>query len=452
RVRVAPVMALAGTLAACGTYDARQSAPPATLPPVAYTAVVPPAAAPVVPPVAVPPAAPTTMSGQCTDRKSPQMLTFTHKGTPDQTITIAAVGDVLLHDSLQIQASKRRDGFSSLWAPVADLIAAADISFANFEGVAAADVTKKGTPSKPVGKIYDGAVYTGYPRFNAHPSVVKDLKKAGFDILQTANNHSLDRKSLGVDGTIDAITEAKLPWTGTRHSNNMSAPWHTVTPVIKNGRRYNVAWLACTYGTNMIRDTYKQVLHCYKDRAEVLAIIRDLSQRPDIHAVIATPHWGDEGAHKPNGKECKLAGEMAEAGATAIVGTQPHVMQPIEKLVTVNGREVPVAYSIGNFVSNQTALSARSSIILLLGLAPRSDIDKLAVTSVGWIPIRMVKDKGHQRAVAIDRFSGGITHRAHLLKHLPEGNLHPPSAPFWPPGFGETREAPGPIAAKSKNQ
>lgn len=431
-------VAISGSLAAC---TAREAAPVRAV--TAPATAVPPAVpySGFTPPMVAPPAKPAPgIAG-----KSTPMLTFNHRGNPDEIVTIAAVGDVLLHDSLQIQASKRPDGFSSLWAPVADLIAAADISFANFEGVAAADVTKRGKLAKPVGKIYDGAVYTGYPRFNAHPSVLKDMKQAGFDIVQTANNHSLDRQSLGVDGTIDAIAEAKLPWTGTRHSNNMDAPWHTVTPVTKNGRQYNVAWLACTYGTNMIRDKYKQVLHCYRDRAEVLAIIRDLSQRPDIHAVIATPHWGAEGAHLPNKKETVMAREIVEAGATAIVGTQPHVMQPIEKLVTADRREVPVAYSIGNFVSNQTALSARSSVILLLGLAPRADNGKLAVSELGWIPIRMVKDKGHQRAVAIDRFSGGITHRAHLLKHLPEGNLHPPSTPFWPRPVR-------PVAAKGTNQ
>ncbi len=360
------------------------------------------------------------------------MVTFSQPGKPEDMVTLAAVGDVLLHDTLQQQAAKRPDGYGSLWAPVADLIAAADVSFANFEGVAAEGVTREGTRVTGLETIYDGNVYSGYPRFNAHPSVLGDLKKVGFDVLLTANNHALDRGSPGVDGTIDALGAADLAWTGTRSRKDMTRPWHAITRISKGGRQYNIAWLGCTYGTNMIQDRYRQVLHCYRDRAEVLAIVRDLSGRPDIHAVIVTPHWGDEDAHLPNTRETILARDLARAGATAIVGTQPHVMQPIEKLVTADGREVPVAYSIGNFVSNQVTLAERSSVILLLGLAPRADTGKLAVARLGWIPIRMVKEPGYQRAVAIDRTSDGEANRAHLLEHLPEGNLHPPSTPFWP--------------------
>lgn len=365
------------------------------------------------------------------------MLNFDHKANRGELITLAAVGDVLLHDSLQKQAARVPGRFYSLWSPVADLIGAADVAFANYEGVAAANITPKGKRVRlPRATVYDGEVYSGYPRFNAHPSVLRDLKRAGFNVLLTANNHSLDRFAPGVDGTAEAIADLKLAWTGTKSRRNMSRPWHAVTPVVKDGKRYNIAWLGCTYGTNKINDRHRQVLHCYRDRTEVLNIIRKLSQDPDIHAVIATPHWGDENVHTPDIKECVMARDMADAGATAIIGTQPHVMQPIEKLVAADGREVPVAYSIGNFVSNQKGLAARSSIILLLGLSPRADNGKLAVASLGWIPIRMVKRPGILRAEAIDRGTGGEAYRAHLLEHLPAGNLLPPTAPFWPTPAG----------------
>jgi len=80
---------------------------------------------------------------------------------------------------------------------------------------------------------------------------------------------------------------------------------------------------------------------------------RELSRRPDIHAVMVTPHWGIEYQHKPERKQVEWGKDIAEAGATAIIGQHPHVMQPFDKITTSDGREVAIAYSLGNFVSGQ---------------------------------------------------------------------------------------------------
>ena len=136
------------------------------------------------------------------------MITFKGPVRVPELVTIAAVGDVLLHDSVQRFAGNRRDGFMSLFGPVTDLIQGADIAFANLEGPAAAGITKSGRATAPPQRLWDRWVYTGYPMFNYHPSIVRDLKTAGFDVLQTANNHSMDRFAVGVDKTIDVIEDA----------------------------------------------------------------------------------------------------------------------------------------------------------------------------------------------------------------------------------------------------
>ncbi len=362
---------------------------------------------------------------------SPAAISFKSCAEPAKTLTVAAMGDVLLHDMVQKWGAQQKDGYAGLFRPVEDIVKAADIAFANLEGPAAEGVASNGKEVRPPATLYDKSVYKGYPMFNYHPSIVTDLKNAGFDILQTANNHSLDRHQLGADRTIDAIKKAGLAFTGTRHRENMNAPWHTVTPVKAAGGSFNIAWLGCAYGTNEIPDRANQVLNCYAHSQQIVAMVKDLAAKPDIHAVIFVPHWGAEYQHKPDARQTALAREVLDAGGTAVIGTHPHVIQPFEKYTTKDGRETLIAYSLGNFVSNQIGLPRRSTAILLLGLVPGSS-GKLAIANLGWVPLWM-QVRGGFYAEAIERSKDPVSkeHRAHLLRLLPEGNLHPATTKFW---------------------
>ncbi len=320
--------------------------------------------------------------------------------------------------------------------PVADIIRSADIAFANLEGPAAEGVASNGKEVRAPATRYDKSVYRGYPMFNYHPSIVSDLKRIGFRILLTANNHAMDRHQLGVDKTIAAIKAAGLAYTGTRSRDDMNAPWFTITPVKVGEATYNIAWLGCAYGTNGVPDPQNQVLKCYDQRDEVLTTIKQLAERKDVHAVFFVPHWGIEYQHKPEDRQVALAHDVLDAGATAVIGTHPHVLQPFEKYMTKDGRETVIAYSLGNFVSNQIGLPRLSSAMLLLQLAPDGK-GKLQMAALGWIPIRMQVRNGF-RVDAVDRLKGtdGKDSRAHLVRHLPEGNIHPPSTPFATPAAG----------------
>lgn len=392
------------------------------------------AAEPAPPPVVAEPPAPEPPKA-CVNpdlESSPggAMITFSTPMIPGQAVTIAAVGDVLMHDPLQAYAAKQPDGFRSQLARVADLLRAADLTFANLEGPAAANVYNTGREAKEPAGRYDGRVYSGYPMFNYHPSLVADLKDAGIDVLLTANNHALDRQSLGVDRTIEAIQAAGLPYTGTRHRGQMDAPWYAVTPATVGGVTYNVAWLGCTYGTNEIPDPNHQVLYCYEQQDEVLATIRALAARPDIAAVFLVPHWGREYRHDPNPPQRKLALAALEAGATGVIGTHPHVLEPFETHLTADGRETFVAYSLGNFISGQSSLARRTSVILLLALMPDGH-GKLAMSDLRFIPTHVVPEDGGYFVEAIDRAGRGLKSRELALQFLPAGNLHPPTTPYW---------------------
>lgn len=337
----------------------------------------------------------------------------------EEPITLAAVGDVLLHDAFQEWAAQQAQGYYAAMAPVADLMQAADITVANLEGPAAKNLTGLGreevaTPAT----IYDGKAYRGYPLFNYHPSIVSDLRKLGVDVLQTANNHSLDRGSLGADRTIDAIDNVGLARTGTRRALEWSKDydWSATFTVMRGETEYTFAFLACTYGTNGVPDKKGQVLHCYDQRDEVLANIRKLRADPNIAAIVVLPHWGKEYEPLQENMQAGLAQDMAEAGATAIIGTHPHVVQPEAMLTTRDGRTVPVLYSLGNFISRQIGLPRLTTVIYMLGFQPGED-GKLSVTQTGWIPLRM-KTEGTMRIDPLDRIPEfeAAPYLAHLLE------------------------------------
>ena len=351
-------------------------------------------------------------------------LTFTRACVPGDSVTISAVGDLLLHHELQIQAYAAPDGFLSVWGEVRDLLALADISYANLEGAVATGLNRNGHAVTDPGKVFDREVYSSYPRFNYHASLLDDLLRSGVDVVSTANNHALDREPAGVDATIAALDRVGLAHTGTR-ARGATGPWHTVTHA--NG--LHVAWLACTFSTNQIPDPDHQVLGCFKPAGALEREVAALAADPAIDAVIVTPHWGVEYTPKPAATQQKLARRLAEAGATAVIGSHPHVLQTWEVVRTKDSREVPVIYSLGNFASHQPGLPRRSSMILYLGLT-RPPGAKAHVHGVRYVPLHVRRDGERYYVEAIDRVGGPADSRALTVGVFGEAAVLTPGKPL----------------------
>lgn len=355
-------------------------------------------------------------------------MRFDNGCSSGKRLTIAFAGDILFHRKLQVQAYSKGSSFKRFFKPVEGLLKAADLAYGNLEGPAARGVSAGGRAVKDPGKRM-GAVY-GAPlkslSFNFHPSVVGDLKTVGFDVLSSANNHSMDRGRLGVDRTIEAFREHKMPFTGTRKRGETPARWSVVT----RAKGFSVAWLACTFSTNGIPDPKKQVLHCYRQTEQILKEIRQLKADPKIDAVFLTPHWGEENWHRPGARQKKLGRQAIEAGALAVFGAHPHVLQPWEKVTTKNGREGLIVYSAGNFISNQRRTAERAGILGLAQLV-RTGKGKVRLAAAGYVPTWVVIDnKGHR--ITVNTKTGGREGEAlsRTLGLLPEGNRMTGKAPF----------------------
>ena len=276
-------------------------------------------------------------------------------GQQPQRLTLLFVGDLMQHQA-QIDAARRSDGtydYSHCFGLVEEHISRADLAIGNLE------VTLGGEP------------YRGYPQFSAPDEYLTALKEAGFDILATANNHSLDRHRRGLERTLTLIDSAQLMAVGTyRNSEDRNKRYPLI--VEKNGLR--IALLCVTYGTNGIAATAPNIVNSL-DRNELAADIRRArALRPD--AIIALVHWGDEYQRYPNARQRDLARWLIDEGVDHVIGSHPHVVQPIE-LVASN--EYPtrhaVVYSLGNYVSNMSIAHGD------VGLAVELTLEKIGPTT-----------------------------------------------------------------------
>jgi hypothetical protein len=319
-------------------------------------------------------------------------LVFSRACEPaDEKILIAAVGDILPHNALQEQAYGSKEGFTSLWSRVLPWLQSADITYGNLEGPTARGISAGGRQGPDPGPTLNGKIYWGTDFvFNFHPRIILDLQQSGFNILSLSNNHTYDRSWQGVDVTIDEFDSAKQAFVGVRKSADTQTPWHKI---VQKGS-WRIAFLACTEMSNIPPRGARQFLYCGQDQGLILREIESLRQDRSIDAIIVTPHWGDEYQRYPKRFQKDFASKVLAAGADAIFGAHPHVLQPIEKQVTRDGREAVVAYSLGNFVSGQgdrdPALNAAKKLtaIVYLGLS-KDRRGKTWINGVSYIPVYM---------------------------------------------------------------
>ena len=281
------------------------------------------------------------------------------------TIKLIFAGDVMGH-GMQITGAWRDGGdtcynYHPSFQWIKDYISAADIAVANLE------VTLAGAP------------YTGYPKFSSHHALACALQDAGFDILLTANNHTLDRGKKGMGRTLDMLDSIGMLHTGTFRD---SAEWKAYYPLIVERNNFRFALLNYTYSTNGIAVEKPNVVN-FIDTARMVA---DLAKARDLQPdyIIVCMHWGEEYKNKENAMQRQLAALLARNGCNLVVGSHPHVVQPFAKIPACDGDSVPVAYSLGNFISNQRDRYRDGGITFELTLTKTDSI--VTLHSMGYEP------------------------------------------------------------------
>ncbi|HEX7056859.1 MAG TPA: CapA family protein [Bacilli bacterium] len=259
--------------------------------------------------------------------------------------TLIAVGDIMMHSretQAGYDAATKTYNFTHFFAKVKDELAKGDWVTGNLE-----------TPLAD----HDPRGYTGYPEFNAPPELADALKDAGFNVITTANNHSLDRREYGILRTI-----ANLRARGLVEKGVAASPEDAEQSVIVSKNGISMAFLAYTYGTNGIPiPKGKPYLVPLIDEEKMKAdIAREKRNGADL--VTVAVHFGDEYHLQPNDLQKKLAHELFLSGADIILGSHPHVVQPYELLNATDAagrkRTGVVIYSLGNFISDQDRTNA----------------------------------------------------------------------------------------------
>ena len=287
-------------------------------------------------------------------------------------VKLLFAGDIMGHTP-QIKAAEviknKSYNYRACFQYILPIIRTADIAIGNLE------VTLPGEPP-----------YTGYPIFRSPDDLAKDLKWAGFDLLTTANNHSNDAKGKGVIHTIETLKNVGFYQTGTFKNKKERALFY---PLIINKNGIKLAFLNYTYGTNGIATTPPTIVNKISLNRMQTDILKAKKRQADF--IIVLMHWGDEYELIENQRQRQLANWLAEQGVDLVVGAHPHVVQPIETKITKNKKgsthQTVIAYSLGNFVSNQDKQNTDGGILLEVNLSKDLKQQKTTIQDTHFIPI-----------------------------------------------------------------
>ncbi len=184
------------------------------------------------------------------------------------------------------------------------------------------------------------APYTGYPLFRSPSDIASTLKEVGITHIALANNHTVDRGLKGVEYTIDALRSAELEYFGVGLGDTISKLYTFI-----DHPPFKVALLNATYGTNGMPVHSAIEMNSSLDTSLLFSTIESVKAQGATHT-IAYLHWGNEYQLAPSREQKQLAMELKERGVDIVIGSHPHVAQPIDF-------ENSIVYSLGNFVSNQ---------------------------------------------------------------------------------------------------
>lgn len=228
--------------------------------------------------------------------------------------------------------------------------------------------------------------YSGYPFFNSPDDYITSLKKVGFDILSTSNNHSLDKGVNGLLRTIEMMNLNEINYNGTFASQRDRDSIRLL-----NVKGIKIAFLSYSYGTNglPIPKGREYVINLIDTSLIFNDIRRAKKLRPDV--VFVHYHWGKEYETTPNKFQKELAQLTFKAGADIIVGGHPHVLQPMMYVNKPDGKKSFIMYSMGNFISNQRKDYKDISIILNIKLKKDLRANTTLIDSVGYIPLYVYK-------------------------------------------------------------
>lgn len=261
--------------------------------------------------------------------------------TPNKPVTtkvsFVGCGDNIIYKGNVIDAKAlsldggRQYNFKPIYENVAETVRNADIAFINQETVMCGE----------------GYELSYYPTFNSPRDVGYDLLEVGYDVINIANNHMLDKGSEGLLKTIEFWKSMDCLMIGGYENE---ADFDSPRILEKNGIK--IAFLSYTYDTNGFKVSKSSEIKIpYIEDEDIKRQVETAKTNADFVAV--SVHWGEEGHMTPSDEQRRVARLMADLGVDVILGHHPHVIQPVEWIDGVNGNRTLCVYSLGNFAAEQ---------------------------------------------------------------------------------------------------
>lgn len=298
----------------------------------------------------------------------------------DYNLSLFAIGDTLIHDAVYYDAETNEIGpdgypiydFKPMYTEIKPLAKAHDLAFYNQETLIG---------GKKLG-------LSNYPRFNSPDEIGLDMIESGFNIVNLATNHVMDKDLEGLQYSANFWEkQSKEKNIYTAGSYTSQEKRDNIKIAEKNGIKYAV--LAYTYGTNglPVPEGYEYLVNVwtvYGDenyqayKEQVKKDIQAVREKVDV--LIVSMHWGNEYVYEPSWYQEDAAQFLAEQGVDIIIGTHPHVIEPVEYV-----NDTLVIYSLGNSVSAQEEENTRVGMMVSL------DINKHVEDNTSKITIKNVK-------------------------------------------------------------
>ena len=305
-----------------------------------------------------------------------------------KTAKISAVGDILCQMDM-IDDAKTSDGydFSHMFTEISKFVKNSDIAIGTLET-----------------NFVDGK-YSGVGKYNSPIEFLKAVKDSGIGLVSLAHNHVLDYGTQGLETTISKIKEQNIEITGIKENlertneqdeNTLDEEKQEnpdFTGNIKEINGIKVAFLGYTYGLsneNEVNEEEKKKANIY---SEELAKKDIEYAKQSSNYIIAIMHWGDVNSSEISEYQRNITSFLVENGVDMILGAHPSVVEPMEMIQTEEGKNVLVAYSLGNYMSTLKYDDANVELILNIQISKSSDSDKAVLQKVDYKPI-YVLDNG----------------------------------------------------------
>lgn len=288
----------------------------------------------------------------------------------DSIIRISAVGDILCENSILEDAydkGTQNYDFTSMFKNMSTFFANSDITVGTME------------------TNYTDNKYSGYGQRNSPISFAEALKNIGIDLVSISTNHSLD---YGIEGLQE--TKRALEGIGYDVVGDNLGESRVKIKTIKNTK---IAFLSYTYGfENQNSKTKEELDSANIYNSEIAKKDLEYAKENADYSIIIM-HWGDAYSTKPNKEQQNIAKFLVENGADMILGNHASAVQKMEVMQSPEGKNVLVAYSLGNYISGETMDISKIELVLNIELRKSGETGEVVLSKVDYTPI-YVLDRG----------------------------------------------------------